>query len=100
MRWAKGTLFRAFAFWLAVVVSLTLLVLVMGIAAWVYRYVNSHPRETNGSHGLSLTLTYGALILIASGLFLGVIFGWRHERREARDLRRQFAELQRKHGHL
>ena len=86
--------FRTVAFWTALIVSGMSLLAVMTAAIWALIYVGSHSGLTK-DRILSLVLTYGILLTVASAIFLGIFYGWRVERREARALLRSTKELQR-----
>jgi hypothetical protein len=85
--------FRAVAFWTAAVVSVTFLVAVIIAAGWAYLYVHAHPPAPGQEHMGSLAITYATLLVISGAIFSGVYFGWRRERREARELRQQITDL-------
>ena len=92
--------FRAVAFWTASIVSAILLLTVIVAAVWASLYVRSHPAAPGHEHMGSLALTYGALLVFAVAVFSSVFFAWRRERLEARELRRQVADLRLKVGEL
>ena len=86
--------FRAIAFWVALVSSTAFMLVVIIAAVWAYLYVHAHPAPPGQEHVGSLTITYGILLIVAGAMFSGVFFGWRRERCEARQLRRQIGGLE------
>jgi hypothetical protein len=90
-----GRVFRAIAFWIALTVSVALLLAVITAAVWAYVYVETQPAASGEGHTLSLAMTYGILLIVTGIIFLGIFFGWRQERRDAYALRQQTDNLQR-----
>lgn len=85
-------LWRTMAFWAALVVSTILLLAVAAATIWAVYARSTLPPDDK--HIASLGITYGGLLIISGGIFSGIFFGWRQERREARDLRQRNANLQ------
>ena len=85
--------FRSVAFWAAAIAATAFLLFIITAAVWAFLYVRSHPSQRVEEHAISLAMTYCILLLVASAVFSCVFFGWRRERQEVDQLRRQIADL-------
>ena len=85
--------FRTLAFRAAVTMTTILIVTVVTAMIWVAIYQCIHPSPPEQRHLGSLITVYASLYFISLLLFSGVFFGWRLDRRDMYELRRQIAGL-------
>jgi uncharacterized membrane protein YbhN (UPF0104 family) len=89
-----GPTFRAVAYWTALIVSAVFFLAISLAIVATFIDVKAHAHLWSDERVKAAILAYGALFLSAVAALSGVFFGWRKDRREAKDLELKTKELE------
>lgn len=86
--------FRTVAYWTALIVSSVFVLAVSAAIVVSYIDFQAHSESLDRPDRQAAIVAYGALLISAVTAFSGVFFGWRKDRREARELELRVRELE------
>jgi hypothetical protein len=91
-------MFRAIAYWTALMACSAFLLAVSAAIVATYVDVRAHARLWSDDQIRATVLAYGGLLISGLTALAGIFFGWRKDRRDAKEFRIRVRELERKLG--